>query len=379
MNTINAINAIRTNNYINLKNNSNAPITSEQPVVSFKGALGDSLLKEVSTSGVVPKVETIFSKIKGAFGFNSDKTKDVIESFVELTKNLVSENRVLTSEKANLNSKLNNVTNSMKTETQRYMERERGFARIMEQKDDIIRKKDAEIAELSKYKKLADVKPIEELGLVMPEEVKSTLGALKASNNEAHQSLLEYVMTGKGQEPLLEQIQRNNVILKSYKDEMHKVPEVKEAIANAQKEGAVYTCNNDMFICNMLENGLSLDSKGDLLHNPKIFKTVQTNVNALLEAIGSPAPEGVEKSLKKILEFRSKLGNTMNTMSESGYKYISETKEGFSHTNSYRTFLDKDGNYRDIALSDLAYGWLGCARIKTPNGEIIRDNSRMKR
>ena len=65
------------------------PINTNPKSVNFKGAIGDSLLKEVTTSKTVPSIDTVLSRIKGTFGLSADKTKDVLESFRDMIEKLV--------------------------------------------------------------------------------------------------------------------------------------------------------------------------------------------------------------------------------------------------------------------------------------------------
>lgn len=379
MNTIN-FNSVRT--YSNLRDN-NIPAETPQPVsspaVSFKGAIGDTLIKEAGNSA--PPLNTIMSKVKGTFGLSAEKAKDVFESL--LTKITTMSNE-LVAKNSEIQS-LKGLVESLKTELSREenvnIQLHDSIKTIVADKNGKISELNSKIEELKKYEGLGKVKSVEELDTVMPEQVLSILEEAKAHHEEAHKSLGEFLFTGKGQEAFLEQMERSNTILKAKQDKMDAVPKVGKALEDSRSELTI-GYEPAYVAAEMMENILKFDERGEYLNSPVMFNQVKNNAEAIIlpmhTARSQYAPANIDKALKEVVDFHNNLVKGMNHLQESGFVYKGETRKGISLGQSYRTFVDKDGTTRDFPLTSIAYGNFGLARIKSPDGKIIQDWSGIK-
>ena len=78
---------------------------------------------------------------------------------------------------------------------------------------------------------MAKVKSIEELDVIMPKTaILTAQEEMKEHSEEARESMLNYLLTGKGQEAVLAQTERNNILMKAMQDGITQLPEVNEAI-----------------------------------------------------------------------------------------------------------------------------------------------------
>lgn len=77
--------------------------------------------------------------------------------------------------------------------------------------------------------------------------------------------------------------------------------------------------------------------------------------------------------------FHRSLAYAMDIASNQGkLNFVSETTVGNSKNQSYRTFKDEKGLLHDFPLNRLAAQHWNCDRIRTPEGEIIKDYSGLK-
>lgn len=346
---------------------------------AFRGKLGDAYVAKV-IQGEKVDVANVINSISGTFGPKKEKTVDVIESLITGLYKFVGLNKentaAINSAKQELSAVPDRIRVAVSTKEE---ELYNSFRSVIAEKDRVIAQKDEEISNLKKYEGMAKVKSLDEIGLVMPEQVLSTLEDMKAHDEEAHKSLYEYVMTGKGQESFLKQMERNNLLLKAWKDGIYDIPNVKNAADKAREEGFSFGYNASLVAYRMLENILLIENNGAYLMSPKIYQQVKTNAESLISPMKeSNIYEDIDKVLQRVLDFHNKLDGAMKKASEKGLTYQSETKNGISTTQSFRTFIDKDGNTHDFSLSSLASGMWGASRIKNPAGVVTRDWSGLK-
>ena len=199
MNTINAIKP-----YINSRNNIQKP---QEPISypTFKGALGQKVVNEIRTKKTVT-VAGILAMVAGGIGLSKEKVSDVLESLLEEIENLRSSNE-----------------------------------------------------SLSKYKDMLEVKSIDENGVLTPSNVLELLNEIKEYEFVAYESLLNFVMTGKGKEDFIDQMNRYAVLSKADKDGTTKTSTVKKALEKTKEEMSYTPYYSDQFAeaLQMLENVLS--------------------------------------------------------------------------------------------------------------------------
>lgn len=367
-------------------NNNSQP--QPQPTVStpaFKGALGKQFLDRITKNKEATAVvaTAVLASITGLLGIKKKEATDVTETFVDEIKYLSTQKTSLINENANLTQKLEvkeREIESLRAEKSALIQQNN---MIIKSKNTEIAEKDEIIAKLEKYAAMAKIKSVDDLGVVMPNQVLATLQEAKENNEAAHKSLFEYVMTGKGQEEFLKQIERNEILLKAKKDGIDSIPEVKEAMEEARNSGLV-TQGFDSYLtaCYMLASCLRTNTNGHYVLSPTIQQQVIDNACALLTPLQNSKYTynyNVQSALNEVRTFFNNLDVAMQKAKTlNNYEYVSETLVPGSMEKSFRTFKDKDGNLRDYSLYNLANQYWGCARIRTPEGKIISDHSDLK-
>ena len=372
---MNTITPIRMNP--NLQDRQKQVTNKQSSNPAFKGAIGNKVVEQLVNKKEVT-VAGVLALTAGVVGLNKDKVADVVESLVDKVNKLLYERDLLKIEKENLNDKLidsQNARENTRVEGNKFLDYANGI--IENQKKDI-EQKDAKIAKLQKYEAMAKVKSVEEIGLVMPDEAIATLKEAGAKNKEAHASLMNYLLTGKGQEEFLAQMERNATLYKANREGILNIPEVNAELRKKQYSFLPAVGNDSYSVaCKMLYNCLTVQPKAGYIKSPAIREQIKTNAEALINPMkqervnyGTSVKTEIESSLK----FHEGLEDAMKGAEEQGLEYVSETNDGVSATQSYRTFK-KDGNLYDYSLKDLVRGYKGCARVKTPDGEILYDNS----
>lgn len=358
---------------------------------TFKGVTGEKALETILKTSTKEKnvgkatVASLLALVVGMIGLNKEKVADVFETFSNKIKNLVSEKTVLQNEKDELQSRFEKLEQEKLQETREKEKLSEQLRNVTEQSKVSIAEKDAMIDKLQKFAAMAKVKSIDEIGTVTPERFITTLQEIEEHNDAAYKSLFDYLMTGKGQEEFLAQMERNEILLKGRKDGIDNIPEVKDALAKTRESVGLANLGNDSYYsaCTMLGNVLSVQPKASYIQSRAIYFQVKANAEALIEPMMDKCytySDSVEKEMEKALAFRKRISNEIiSAKSKYGFEYVSETPVGNSTNNSYVTFKNNDGNFVDYSLNSIyAYLWSE-ARVKTPEGEIIYDNSRINK
>lgn len=373
MNTITPVQA-----KVNLYNNQQIISKKQSHNPTFKGALGDKVVKQLVNKEKLT-VAGILALTAGVIGLNKEKVSDVVESLVDKVNKLLSEKDSLKNEKEQLKNALENSQNRNNKELEGARKSLVYVNGIVESNKNVIAEKDAKIAELQKYEVMSKVKSVEEIGVVMPDEAIATLKEAGAKNKEAHASLMNYLLTGKGQEEFLAQMERNAILYKANREGILNIPEVNAELRKKQYSFLPTVGNDPYFVaCKMLHNCLTVQPKSSYIKSSAIREQIKTNAEALIKPMKSERihySTSVETEIKSSLQFHEELDSAMKGAEEQGLEYVSETNDGVSATQSYRTFKNEDGNFLDYSLKDLVRGYKGCARVKTPDGEILYDNS----
>lgn len=381
---MNTINSIRP--YMAIKNNPQAPATEPTQVKthSFKGVIGDKIVKDVLNNKTNPSTENILANIKGTFGISTDKAKDIISSFLNALKQLVNENRELEVMNLNLKKQLINTKGEKDRISTRFEETKESNYMEIQALNRIIKEQNKKIAELEKSAAQTSIKSIDEIDTVLPEQFIDTLQRIEENNEAAQKSLFDFIMTGKGQEEFLAQMELNNILLKGIKDGINKIPEVEEAFAKTKKSIGLAHLGNDPYYtaCIMLGNILRLQPQASRIQSPIIYAQVKANAEALINPMMNKRytySNSVDKEMKEALNYRIAISDATKTAtSKNGLEYISETIVDNSSSKSYRTFKNSDGNFVDYSLNSLYTGFWAESRIRTPEGDIIQDNSRIR-
>ena len=232
-----------TSNHMNYaKNNS---MTQNQ--IAFQGARGDEYVRQITTGSDV-KPQDIMKEVKGTFGIKADKFEDIMESFINTIKDLTKDNRRLQQNLYEAKEEISQFPykqSKLRGDIECQMIKMRQEALAAKDKEIEAAKAEAIEAkkELEKYKPLMNVKSIEEIGTVMPDKALETFKEMADHKIEATRSLFNFLTTGKGQEELLEQLNRATIMQKALQDGILDVPSVKEGINNAARIIEVGTGN----------------------------------------------------------------------------------------------------------------------------------------
>ena len=300
MNTISQI----TSNYaynMNMRSNSQN--------INFKGNLGDRFVKEI-INDVDVKPADIIKEMKSTFGIKTDKAEDILESFIAKVKQLYSDQRGLKSELQKSNEKINAFPKEKEDAVSEGRRQVREyFQGVVRSKDSELNAKDTELKEmksqLEKYQQVAKVKSVEEIETIMPDRAIELIEELIKNKVSARKSMAEFLLTGKGQEEALKQIERNNMIMKAHSDGITQIPEVEAKMKEMQKSG-IYFSRDSYFTTSFIEKALKGSPKGSYIKSKAIKDQIKANAMAILspmadERYSNTGVKAIEQELDKSL------------------------------------------------------------------------------
>lgn len=363
---MNTINSVRP--YMALRNNPETSTTQpQQPqALAFKGQLGRQVVEEISIKKDVTAA-SILALVGGVFGLSKDKVSDVMEELVGKINSLMSNNEELKQQNNELKIDLTRAKNA-NTDLQNDLERTRTWLRENSQEDaNIIAEKDAEIDKLQKYKAMAEVKSVDELDVVSPEEFIQLLNESKEALPKAKESLLTYLFKGTGQEEFLKHMERNNKILKAKRAGITKMEEMNEAY---NKAGSYIGSEPESLVPGLMEEILTYNEVGAQISYPPIRAQVEKNADALINPMMNPNYR--RTSNKEVLEKVSKFYEELAIQTE---KFEIKNNCKFESRNldckgrPYYTFTKNVGGKMDIYLDLLEKG-LWYSRITYPDGRV---------
>lgn len=281
--------------------------------LAFKGALGDKFVHEITVKRNAVSSRTLLEASKSSFmGLDSSKVGDIFES---LSDNLMK----VANEKRSLLEKIERI----KDDLPKQIEKEFKFreSKILEEFNSILTKQNNKIDEqyktiltLKAYESMAKVKPIHRLDTIMPETVIKNYQEMQEHEKEARESMLSFLLTGKGQEPALEQLERNNLNLKAIDDGITEIPEVIEALGTAKPHAV-----DPMYFLKSLAYDALKSEKGGVIKSPVIRTQLKTNLMALIEphcqknnfnASKTYMEQVIDKDFDNLQEFHSNLLRT---------------------------------------------------------------------
>lgn len=340
MNPISAITPISVQN-------TNIKSSKPQNNINFTGNLGDKFVRQIIQGENVDS-KKILSEVKGTFSLSSNKVEDVIESFIEKLRELSGENRNLS---RNLNEAQGKINRFPMEKNNAVYDAEH---QLRSQYQQMLAQKDAEVAqmkkEIAKYEPAFKVKSVDEINTIMPDKALSIMEEMKESKTKAVSSMFEFLMTGKGQQEAIKQIERNSMLLKASDDGMFKIHELHEGRNNLQKDG-IYPTLNPTFAINLIEQALIGSEKGQYVISPVIAKQVKDNAMAILTPLEdrrywNTNLEGINKSLNDIIEdvinfHNNFLAGIKNLKSRATDSELEIVRKDFDINNSYVIFNEK--------------------------------------
>lgn len=258
---------------------------SKRQNVQFTGNLGDKFVNQI-INGTSVKPSEMIKEMKGTFGIKTDKAEDILESFIGKVRDLFKE-------KTGLSMKINEQERQIRSfpqEQENAVDKARNEMReywqnIVRSKDEQMALKDKEVADmksqLEKYQQVAKVKSVEEIGTVMPDRAIEIMEEMIENKIASRKSMAEFLLTGKGQEEALKQIERNNTILKANQDGIIKIPEVNNKNNEMNKAG-VHFSQDYYFTLNLIESALKGSPNGSYVKSQALKKQIKENAMAIL-------------------------------------------------------------------------------------------------
>ena len=299
MNTISAVTPTQVQNP--------TPVNAQkQNHVNFTGNLGDKFVRQViNGTDIDPKA--ILSEAKGTFGLKSEKVEDIMESFIGKVKELFSDNMKLQGKLNDAERKIYNFPDEKQQAINETTTRlQQSFSQTISAKNQEIAAKDKEVAqmkaEVAKYEPMVKVKSVEELDTIMPDKVSEILDELAEHKIEARKSMFDFLMTGKGQEDALTQVERNNQIMKARQDGMFNIPELDKKWNSITRQEEIWPSGDIHFTLNMIENALTGHPNGVYLSSPVIKAQVKNNAMAILTPMANGSKSNLENIEKQLTE-----------------------------------------------------------------------------
>ena len=264
-----------------------ANVTSYNSTPAFKGALGDKFVSKLA-KGETVEVKEVMDAVKGTFGPKSEKVADVFESLLGRVQVLTSNNEANLRGRQIAESKLAEVPKQIQdAELKTRAELSEAFQTVLNEKNAELAAKDVELKAAkeyaAKYEPMSSVKSIEEIGVVMPEQVIETLKEMVEHKAEAADSMFNFLMTGKGQEAAVAQIERHNVFARAFHDGVVNIPEVNEAMDKIRYNNDLYVSSEPLsFTIDLIEKALRGNPKGSYLESYAIRNQVKANAMGFL-------------------------------------------------------------------------------------------------
>lgn len=253
---------------------------------AFTGAIGDKFVREMMNGNNVSSKQ-ILEAVKGTFGLKTEKVEDVLEALLNRISTLSAETKYRAQQLQDNTVAARKEIETVKREAQDEINQVREWNRTtLRAKDKELAAKDEEVKAAkefaAKYEPMAKVKSINEIGTIMPDEALKLLDEISQKKVKSLDSMVEYLMTGKGQEEALAQINRCAVMEKAYYDGITQIPEVAEKLNALNQNEGLYPGSRWSFTMGMIRRGLQWDSRGSYLASPAIREQVKANAMGIL-------------------------------------------------------------------------------------------------
>ena len=254
--------------------------------VNFQGNLGNKFVNDI-IRGADVQPDVLIKEMKGTFGIKTEKAEDILESFIGKVKELFNDKMSLTNKINEQERKINAFPNEKRDAIWDAEAKVReSFQNIIKSKNEEVAAKDKEVkdmkAQLEKYQQVVKVKSVEEIDTIMPDKAIELIDEMIKNKIPSRKSMADFLLTGKGQEDALAQLERNNMVMKAHRDGITEIPEVKAKIDNDMRHSGVWFSNDSYYTLNMIEDALKGCSKGGYLKSPVIKKQIKENAMAIL-------------------------------------------------------------------------------------------------
>lgn len=275
--------------------------------IAFRGVIGDKYVRQITQDKRTVFTDTLMKEAKGFVGLDSGRVHDIFDSFVNGLINEVKEKTAIQEQFEKMREE------APKRIQEEVKHAEEGlasvFRRALQDKNKEIDEREKKLMELRRYESMAKVKSIDEIDTVMPETAINTAKEMREHRIEARESMLNYLLTGKGQEAALEQTERSNILIKAMQDGITEIPDVAEAIKGVSYADTAY------FLKSLMELALRSE-KGSIIISPVLRAQVKDNMLGLLlphadERYSNTGAEGIKRevdyTLESLLKFQQNL------------------------------------------------------------------------
>lgn len=261
-------------------------VQAKRPNVQFTGNLGDKFVNQILNGSTV-KPNDVIKEMKGTFGIKTDKAEDIMESFIGKVKQLFKDKNSLTMKVNEQERKINAFPDEKRDAVWDAEAKVReSFQSVIKSKNEEVAAKDRELADmkskLEKYQQVVKVKSVEEIDTIMPDKAIELIDEMIKNKIPSRKSMADFLLSGKGQEDALAQLERNNMLMKARRDGITEISEVKAKIDNDMHNSGIWFNNDSYFTLNMIGDALKGCSKGGYLKSPVIKKQVKENAMAIL-------------------------------------------------------------------------------------------------
>lgn len=276
--------------------------------IAFRGMVGDRFVQEITVYQRNITANALLQASKGKFvGLDSGIVTDIFESFIAGLTREAKEKYTLQERLKSLSKEVpERINEAIRATEDSIFTSVRSALAI---KDEEIVEKERTIRELQRYESMAKVKSLDEIGTVMPETAIATAQEMREHQKEAKESMLTYLLTGKGQEAALAQTERSNILIKAMNDGITQIPSVADSIQG------VDFAEPGFYLKRLMEKALRSE-EGSIILSPVLRNQVKENMLGLLlphadEKYSNTGVEGIKRdtdsTLEELVEFHQKL------------------------------------------------------------------------
>jgi hypothetical protein len=289
--------------------NFNSGYNTKYNAPAFGGKVGNRLISE-SMRGIKLDTDSVMKELKGPVWLREEKTRDVIESFINYINHNSAERRSLINENQSLRQKISNL--------------KRTFGRV---------------------------KPVDDINYISPTKVLNIMREMSENNIASRKSLYDFLTTAQGQEEALKQIARNAIIYKTSKDTSMKL--MMEKVAD--ELSFVDTREPVKFVMNFLTETLSAAPDKNILFTPASREQIRINAKALFDSVVDKRDsKSLNKPFGELLDGAIDKATERITAVDKARKYlakelISDNPVLFDFDKSFITVQNSVGFKKDIS------------------------------
>lgn len=336
---------------------------------AFQGLKGDKLLKQMAECTSDVTTSAMMNEVKGKFGLSKESFVDVAESFMtkikeltEITPKKAEELRELETKQKNIPAKYNVEYSAEQEVRQQYSAQTAELEqRVNESKTRLLAAKQ----EASVYEPMKEVKSIEEIGIMMPEDVMKLIDETNAHKNEAAESMFNFLMNNGDGAGVMAQIERYKSLNKAYMvDGLYMIPEV-SAHTKGKHAPVIDPFTSSL---NLIKMAIKGNPKGSYLESNYIRKQVSDRAMTILKPLSEGSSEvagekEIEKKLNAIydeaVDYHRNFPKGMEKLKKNYPKYeLVDCPDGYDTSKSCIKVLKQDGFVWDEVVYD-QIAWIG--------------------